>query len=216
MFNNGNQCFEFGKNSDTIPYQAIMIGGITVPHLSVVLDETESFRNLAISMYVKPIGKPTGTLLQYKSDSAETIRIMFDPYDGLAMISFRDKYDITAGIVMTEHIATADIWTHFVIQRTYKTGRITVYADGKKVVDEDDKFQDEITLPASGVLRIGNTDPPDADGNQQFKGFVSCLQIFTDNVKEDDVKAIQKFCLPDKWSPGSQGNISKSVLALNC
>jgi hypothetical protein len=159
-------------------------------------------------MYVKPIGKPTGTLLQYKSDSAEKIRIVFDPYDGVAVVSFRDEYDIPAGIVVAEDIAKADKWTHFVVQRSYKTGRITVYADGKKVVDEDDEFQDEITLPASGILRIGNTDPADADGDQQFKGFVSCLQIFTDNLKEGDIKAMQKFCLPDQWSPGSQGNIS--------
>ncbi|XP_062583114.1 uncharacterized protein LOC134244896 [Saccostrea cucullata] len=204
MVNNGNQCFIFGENAKSIPYQAMKIGDPNNPHLSVVLDEPKSFRDLGISMYVKPDGKPKGTLLQYKSESAEKIRIVFDPYDGFAVVSFRDEYDIPAGIVVADNLAPADRWTHIYIQRSYKTGRITVYANDQKVVDEDDEFQDEISLPASGTLRIGNTDPPDSDGDQQFKGYVSCLQIFTENLKPDDVKEVSKFCLPEEWAPSSQ------------
>ncbi|XP_061188890.1 uncharacterized protein LOC133197066 [Saccostrea echinata] len=204
LVSNGNQCFKFGENVKSIPYQAIGIGDPSNPHLSVVLDEPNSFRDLGISMYVKPDGKPKGTLLQYKSESAEKIRIVFDPYDGFAVISFRDEYDIPAGIVVADNLAPADSWTHIFIQRSYKTGRITVYANDRKVVDEDDEFQDEISLPASGHLRIGNTEPPDSDGDQQFKGVVSCLQIFTENVKPVDVKSVSNFCLPDEWNLGSQ------------
>lgn len=202
----GNHCFHFGDNAVNIPYQAIRIESPTTPHLSVLLNEQNSFRDLAISMYIKSSGKPQGTLLQYNSDSAEKIRVVFDPLEGFAVISFRDEYDIPAGIVVADGIAVPDTWTHVIFQRAYKTGRITVYVNGERVVDEDDEFQDEVSLPATGQLFLGNTDPPNSEGDQQFEGFISCLQIFTHTLNTKDIIATQKFCLPEQWNLGYQGN----------
>lgn len=202
----GNHCFHFGDNAVNIPYQAIRIESPTTPYLSVLLNEQNSFRDLAISMYIKSSGKPKGTLLQYNSDSAEKIRVVFDPLEGFAVISFRDEYDIPAGIVVADGIAVPDTWTHVIFQRAYKTGRITVNVNGENVVEEDDEFQDEVSLPATGQLFLGNTDPLNSEGDQQFEGFISCLQIFTHTLNTKDIIATQKFCLPEQWNLGYQGN----------
>ena len=202
----GNHCFEFGDNVKSLPYQAMKIESETTPYLSGFLNEPKSFRDLVISLFVKPAGVPRGTLLQYQADSAEKIRIVFNPFDGSAVISFRDEYDIPAGIVVADGIAVADTWSHVVVQRAYKTGRISVFANGEKLVDEDDGFQDEITLPGVGQLWVGNTDPSTSEESQQFTGFVSCLQIFTEVLSQADIRAAQGFCLPDQWNLDYQGD----------
>jgi hypothetical protein len=188
-------CYMFKDGLKKFSYDALSFGPDDIHYLETELRDDLEFKNLSLSMYVYPTGTPTGTLLHYVLGPEEKIRINF--IMSHTVVSFRDEYANPTGLVATENLLKENEWNHLYIERQFESGRIKIYVNGEQKVDVNDDFQKNIPMPTGGKLVIGNAITKDTNaGDQQFHGYLTCFQIYTELIKESDIDSMWENCLP--------------------
>lgn len=186
-------CFSFVPGPDVLEYSVLELGEEN-SQFDMVLSGEAVLKDLTISMYIYPHAEETelsGTLLHYTYEEREIMRIRC--LANTFLVSFRDEYGMSAGMMYLVNFLEPGKWNHVVVTRDYKTGRITVYLDGEEMYSEDDDFSDIISFPSGGKLRVGKSqDPDDVDA---FDGNVACIQIFGSVIDNDDVDKTHEYCL---------------------
>lgn len=219
----GKKCFGFPEGHPSLPYKSMRIGGNSVSHVEAQLSPDTQFEDITISILVFPedASGETSTLLHYvrgeDNNKKEKIRIRIMGTDFI--ITFRDQFDIPAGLILIDNPLKSNEWNHLVIVREFQTGRIHVYCNGANVYyGEDDEFPDNIPLEEDGLLIIGKAYieevGPELGADEPFNGAVSCLQIFQYALVESAINEGLSFCQPEKWSYTPSGNFHFSLFFL--
>ena len=166
-------------------------------HFDMTLSGDSILKDLSISLFVYPNAEETelsGTLLHYTHEEREIMRIRC--LANTFLVSFRDEYGMSAGMMYLENFLQPEQWNHVIVTRDYKTGRITVFLNGEEKYNEDDDFSDIISFPGGGKIRIGKSqDPDDVDG---FGGNFACIQMFEKVLDADDADTVQDNCIVDE------------------
>ncbi|KAL5021057.1 hypothetical protein ScPMuIL_000212 [Solemya velum] len=67
----------------------------------------------------------------------------------------------------------------------------------KKMVDQDDEYPNEISIPKGGTLRIGGS--LDEDETDPFRGEITCFSMYGHVLDPSDVSETDQDCLPENW-----------------
>lgn len=187
-------CFRFGPPLPGLPYDAIKTGESST-FFDAKMNSRVDFDDLSFSFYVHPDGVAAGTVFQYMHETGEIIRmrVVF----GIAFISFRSEHGISLGNIDIEGFLAEDKWNHVVISREYETGRITIFRNQEKVIDQDDEYPNKISLPKGGTLRIGAS--LDEDEADPFPGEITCFSMYGHVLEPTDVSQTDQDCLPENW-----------------
>lgn len=194
-----NECFKFVDGPSGLPYTVLDVRALSTQVLDVTLKGLTTLRDITIAFYVYPENDPadiTGTLLHYQSEDREFIRVRM--LANTFLVSFRDEYGMSAGMMYLVDFLTPRAWNHVIISRIYSTGRIIVYKDGVNMYDMDDDFSNVISFPHGGKLRIGKSQDPDDD--DVFVGNFACIQIYEIVIPPDIQGEVLSFCRPQNWN----------------
>lgn len=194
-----NVCYKFVQGPPGLPYTVFDFTSLVTPGLDVVLKGASPLRDLSVGFYVYPMNDPadvTGTLLHYQLEDREFIRVRM--LANTFLVSFRDEYGMSAGMMYLVDFLNPHTWNHVTISRVYSTGRIIVYKDGTELYNMDDDFSNVISFPHDGKLRVGmSQDPDDAD---VFDGHFACVQVHASIVSSDIQDSVMKYCRPQNWN----------------
>lgn len=189
----GKICFSFVPGPPDLGYSVLELSEEN-SRFEMILSGNAVLKDLSISMYIYPNAEETelsGTLLHYTYEDREIMRIRC--LANTFLVSFRDEYGMSAGMMYLVNLLTPEQWNHVVVTRDYKTGTITVYLDGEEMYKEDDDFSDIISFPNGGKLRIGmSQDPDDVDS---FDGNFACIEMYTSVLDGDDIDTVQDYCM---------------------
>lgn len=191
-------CFAFVDGPTSLPYSIFDKEEQENACFDVNLRGPAPLRDLTVSMFVYPHNDASdisGTLLHYQSEDREILRIR--TLANTFLVSFRDEYGMSAGMMYLVNLLTPRAWNHVTIVRDYKTGRIIVYKDGEEVFNDDDEFSDVIGFPHTGKLRVGKSLDPDDEA--LFEGNFACIQVYERMVSKDRLADILKYCQPENW-----------------
>ncbi|RUS78873.1 hypothetical protein EGW08_013348 [Elysia chlorotica] len=190
-----DQCFVFSEGYPGFPYKALTLTGEAGSFVDFYMRGTSDLKDLAVSVWIFPIGEPQGTLLNYLCETGNVIKIAV--LESLLFVSFWDEYGVSVGATAVPELLVADSWNHLVVSRQFDSGRIQVYHNGKLVDDIDDDFPNKIPLPAKGSMRLGSSQKD--KGDLSFKGRFACFQFFLAAPTLEEVQASKDYCKPDKW-----------------
>ncbi|GFO27110.1 hypothetical protein PoB_005361500 [Plakobranchus ocellatus] len=190
-----DQCFVFSDGYPDFPYRALTLTGEDGSFVDFYMRGKSDLNDLAVSMWVFPIGEPEGTIINYMCETGNVIKIAV--LESLLFVSFWDEYGVSVGATAVPELLVADAWNHLVISREYESGRIKVFHNGGLVDDIDDDFPNKIPLPGKGSMRLGSSQKD--KGDTRFKGRFACFQFYMTTPTEAEVKASKDFCKPDKW-----------------
>ena len=206
-------CFSFVPGPPDLDYSVLKISEEN-SQFDMTLSGDSVLKDLSISLFVHPYAEETelsGTLLHYMYEEREIMRIRC--LANTFLVSFRDEYGMSAGMMYLENFLQAEHWNHVVVTRDYKTGRITVFLNGEEMYNEDDDFSDIISFPSGGKLRIGKSqDPDDVD---EFDGNFACIQIFESVIYDHDVDKVQDYCMVDE-EDYKEGTSRETLHLFNC
>ena len=206
----GKVCFSFVSGPPDLGYSVLKMSEEN-SQFDMALSENSVLKDLSISLFVYPYTEETelsGTLLHYTYEEREIMRIRC--LANTFLVSFRDEYGMSAGMMYLENFLKPEQWNHVVVTRDYKTGRITVSLDGEEMYNEDDDFSDIISFPGGGKIRIGKSqDPDDVDA---FGGNFACIQMFESVIDDDDT--VQDYCMVDEddYKEGMSGKNTRNSL----
>ncbi|XP_045194579.2 uncharacterized protein LOC123550210 [Mercenaria mercenaria] len=192
------KCFSFVDGPKGLPYSVLDIEDEDNSCFDVNLKGTAPLRDLTISMYVFPHNDEadiSGTLIHYQSEDREILRIR--TLANTFLVSFRDEYGMSAGMMYLVNFLTPRVWNHVTVSRKFPTGRIIVYKDGVEMYNEDDEFSDVISFPHTGKLRIGKSQDPDDEA--LYNGQFACVQLYDKVISENNQEDILNRCKPENW-----------------
>jgi hypothetical protein len=188
----------FVNGPEGLPYSVLDIDDEDNSCFDANLKGTAPLRDMTISMFVFPDNDAddiSGTMIHYQSDDREILRIR--ALANTFLVSFRDEYGMSAGMMYLVNFLTPRAWNHVTVSRVFPTGRIIVYKDGVEMYNQDDEFSDVISFPHIGKLRIGKSQDPDDEAI--FNGQFACVQIYDKVIDETNQKDILSYCKPENW-----------------
>ncbi|GFS21948.1 hypothetical protein ElyMa_005096000 [Elysia marginata] len=119
-----DQCFVFSDGYPGFPYKALTLTGEGGSFVDFYMRSTTDLQDLAVSLWVFPIGEPEGTIVNYLCETGNVIKIAV--LEGLLFVSFWDEYGVSVGATAVPELLVADTWNHLVVSRQYHSGRIQV------------------------------------------------------------------------------------------
>ena len=192
-------CYTFVDGPHGLPYSILDLSDSVSTGLDVTLSGTAPLRDLTFSLYIytnNDLADITGTIFHYQLEDREFIRVRM--LANTFLVSFRDEYGMSAGMMYLTDFLTSHTWSHVIICREFATGRITIYKDGVEMYNMDDDFSNVISFPRDGKLRLGmsqNTEEPDV-----FDGNIACVQFYDIQASVDMPVGLLEYCKPETWN----------------
>ncbi|XP_064611712.1 uncharacterized protein LOC135475709 [Liolophura sinensis] len=101
------------------------------------------------------------------------------------------------GSVSESYSLPTNQWLQLGFLREKSNGVIKVFVDTEKVIDIDEDFDDYVSLPNGGNLRVGN---PFSNAMSPFVGRIACIQIYTALISEGEMDStVLNNCKKGRW-----------------
>ena len=68
-------CFRFGRGPAAMPFDALTLTGEARSFIEITLDGKVDFKDLALSFHIHPDGLPRGTILSYRCESGDVLKV---------------------------------------------------------------------------------------------------------------------------------------------